>query len=233
MTHLWGKTFPNPIGMAAGFDKHADAMQGLHRTGFGFVEIGSVTPLPQSGNPPPRVFRLKEDEAVVNRYGFNSEGHAAVYEKVAREAKRADRAVVGVNLGRNKTSDSAAADYVAGVEKFGEVADYLVINVSSPNTPGLRSLQQRGELKELITKVLAARDRLPKRTPLLLKIAPDLDDAEKQGIADVILDDECRIDGLIVCNTTVARPQGLKSPLGAESGGLSGRPLRDVSTQVK
>nr|CAG4650270.1 EOG090X08P9 [Sida crystallina] len=232
-TEVWGRTFPNPIGMAAGFDKDGEAMQGLYRTGFGFVEIGSVTPQPQPGNPKPRVFRLTEDSAVINRYGFNSQGHAAVLERVKEEINRQDRGLIGVNLGKNKTSENAAEDYVAGVQQFGLLADYLVINVSSPNTPGLRSLQNKDELEKLISKVVEARnslDRLP-RPPLLLKIAPDLTDEEKKDIVDVISSEKCRIDGLIVSNTTVSRPEHLISRNCSETGGLSGQPLKDMSTQ--
>ena len=163
-------------------------MQGLHRAGFGFVEIGSVTPVPQAGNPKPRVFRLTEDQAVINRYGFNSQGHEFVYENVKQETSKVDRAIIGVNLGKNKTSQNASEDYVAGVKKFGELADYLVINVSSPNTPGLRCLQQKAELEGLISRVIEARNQLTvqRLPPLLLKIAPDLTDEEKKDIADVI-----------------------------------------------
>nr|CAG4641815.1 EOG090X08P9 [Eurycercus lamellatus] len=232
-TKLWDITFSNPIGIAAGFDKHAEAMQGLHRTGFGFVEIGSVTPQPQEGNSKPRVFRLIEDEAIINRYGFNSEGHEVVLERVKAEIKKEDRAIIGVNLGKNKLSSSAVEDYVAGVKKFGPVADYLVINVSSPNTPGLRALQQKSELEDLIGHVVEARNKLElaKRPPLLLKVAPDLNDQEKEDIASVVLQERCRVDGIIVTNTTVSRPANLRSRHKEEVGGLSGLPLKDMSTQ--
>nr|CAG4651101.1 EOG090X08P9 [Simocephalus serrulatus]SVE94326.1 EOG090X08P9 [Simocephalus serrulatus] len=232
-TKLWGLNFKNPIGMAAGFDKQAEAMQGLYRTGFGFVEIGSVTPEAQEGNQKPRVFRLTEDDAIINRYGFNSEGHEAVYSRVKVEGEKQERAIIGVNLGKNKLSTNAVDDYVAGVKKFGEIADYLVINVSSPNTPGLRALQQKAELENLIAPVVEARNNLKisRLPPLLLKIAPDLTEAEKKDIASVVLKEKCRVDGLIVCNTTVSRPSDLKSDLKSETGGLSGQPLKDVSTR--
>nr|CAG4647175.1 EOG090X08P9 [Megafenestra aurita]SVE92478.1 EOG090X08P9 [Megafenestra aurita] len=232
-TKLWGLSFSNPVGLAAGFDKQAEAMQGLHRTGFGFVEIGSVTPEPQEGNTKPRVFRLNEDNALINRYGFNSEGHEAVYSRVKVEGERQNRAIIGVNLGKNKLSENAAEDYVAGVKKFGDIADYLVINVSSPNTPGLRGLQQKVELESLISRVVEARNSLTcsKLPPVLLKIAPDLSLEEKEDIASVVLKEKCRVDGLIVCNTTVSRPSNLKSDSKNESGGLSGEPLKDISTQ--
>nr|CAG4643312.1 EOG090X08P9 [Ilyocryptus agilis] len=227
--------FPNPLGIAAGFDKHGEGMQGLHRIGFGFVEVGSVTPAPQEGNDKPRVFRLLEDNAIINRYGFNSEGHEAVLSRVKAECVRQDRPIIGVNLGKNKLSESAADDYVSGVAKFGSVADYLVINVSSPNTPGLRGLQRKAELEELIGRTIEARNvqsvTTTRRTPLLLKVAPDLSEEEKKVIANVILQDKFRVDGIIVCNTTVSRPSDLKSCHKSETGGLSGQPLRDMSTQ--
>merc|ERR1712071_654717 len=231
-TDRFGLTFTNPVGIAAGFDKHAEGMQGLHRTGFGFVEIGSVTPLPQPGNDKPRVFRLEEDNAIINRYGFNSEGHEEVYARVKSEMDKPDRAIIGVNLGKNKLSESAAQDYVDGVNKFGPVADYLVINISSPNTPGLRSLQKKAELENLISQVVVARNNLnlEKLPPLLLKIAPGLNEEERKDIADVILQDNCRVDGIIVSNTTISR-ENLKSVHQQETGGLSGQPLKEISTQ--
>jgi len=231
-TELLGLSFTNPVGIAAGFDKHAEGIQGLHRTGFGFVEIGSVTPLPQPGNDKPRVFRLSEDNAIINRYGFNSEGHEQVYSRVKHEVDQVDRTIIGVNLGKNKLSESAAQDYVDGVNKFGPVADYLVINISSPNTPGLRSLQKKAELENLISQVVVARNNLnlEKLPPLLLKIAPDLNEEERKDIADVILQDNCRVDGIIVSNTTISR-ENLKSVHQQETGGLSGQPLKEISTQ--
>ncbi|CAK4125012.1 unnamed protein product [Aphanomyces euteiches] len=200
-----GMSFDNPIGIAAGFDKHAEAMQGLLDMGFGFVEIGSVTPLPQAGNPKPRVFRLLEDRAVINRYGFNSEGH-------------------------DKVRDRLEDDYVRGVETLGPFGDYLVINISSPNTPGLRSLQGKKELHELVSAVLKARDKLWKRVPLLVKIAPDLTIEDQQDIAEVAL--ALKLDGLIISNTTITRPSSLQSAHAGETGGLSGAPLKELSTQV-
>nr|CAG4638549.1 EOG090X08P9 [Cyclestheria hislopi] len=232
-TDLWNITFKNPIGIAAGFDKHGEAIKGLQQVGFGFVEIGSVTPLPQPGNSKPRVFRLDEDKAIINRYGFNSEGHSVVYDRVKKEFEKTCRPIVGVNLGKNKSSENAIDDYVKGVNTFGNVADYLVINISSPNTPGLRTLQRRNELETLISKVLLARNNLnlSKRPPLLLKIAPDLSQDEMKDIAAVILQENCRVDGIIISNTTISRPDSLQSPLKNEIGGLSGEPLKDISTQ--
>lgn len=228
-TELFGLQLCNPIGLAAGFDKHAQGVPGAQQWGFGFVEVGSVTPLPQPGNPRPRVFRLTEDLAVVNRYGFNSVGHERVRSSL-KSSRAAWRGPVGVNLGRNKTSVDVAADYVAGVQCFSDLADYLVVNVSSPNTPGLRMLQRRQHLEDLLGKVLEARDGQSRRLPILVKIAPDLSDEEKADIAAVVT--RTKVDGLIVCNTTVSRPSGLRSEHQTQAGGLSGRPLRDLSTQT-
>ncbi|GAB6054191.1 quinone-dependent dihydroorotate dehydrogenase [Magnetospira thiophila] len=224
---LWGLDFPNPVGLAAGFDKDGEVPDAVLELGFGFTEIGSITPEPQPGNPPPRLFRLIEERGVINRMGFNSQGL-----EVARKnlAGRPRRGIVGVNLGKNKTSPDAAADYVRGVETLGPYADYLVVNVSSPNTPGLRALQGRAELAALLTAVKAARDSLDERPPLLLKIAPDLTGEDKADIAAVVLD--LGIDGLIATNTTITRPDNLTSPHRGESGGLSGQPLTDLSARV-
>ncbi|MGE5145235.1 MAG: dihydroorotate dehydrogenase (quinone), partial [Candidatus Eiseniibacteriota bacterium] len=185
---LWARNFANPLGIAAGFDKQGEAMAGLYAMGFGFVEIGSVTPRPQPGNSRPRVFRLKEDGAVINRYGFNSDGHAAVRARLTRYRTGAPHAAgpLGVNLGKNKESQDAGADYAAGATTFAPLADYLVINVSSPNTPGLRALQGRGELVALVERVKGALP--PSAPPLLLKIAPDLTEDDRRDIASVALD---------------------------------------------
>lgn len=226
---LWGMNFANPVGLAAGFDKNAEVYNEMLGHGFGFVEVGSITPKPQPGNPQPRLFRLTEDKAVINRMGFNNEGHA--YAESQLKKKRGG--IVGVNLGKNKTSEDAADDYVQGVKNLGPYADYLVVNVSSPNTPGLRALQGRESLEQLLKAVLAA---LPSkrskdhRPPLLLKIAPDLTDEDKQDIADVAL--ALKLDGLIVSNTTIERPDWLRSNFKGETGGLSGAPLFAPSTQV-
>ncbi|XP_074864538.1 dihydroorotate dehydrogenase (quinone), mitochondrial isoform X7 [Carettochelys insculpta] len=190
---LLGRRFRNPVGLAAGFDKHGEAVDGLYKLGFGFVEVGSVTPLPQEGNPKPRVFRLPEDQAVINRYGFNSHGHAAV-ERRLRGRQRAQLQFteagmpLGINLGKNKESTDAVADYVAGVRTLGPLADYLVVNVSSPNTPGLRQLQGRAELRHLLAKVLEERDGLKceHKPAVLVKIAPDLSAQDKRDIASVV-----------------------------------------------
>ncbi|XP_007938512.1 dihydroorotate dehydrogenase (quinone), mitochondrial [Orycteropus afer afer] len=232
-----GHKFRNPVGVAAGFDKHGEAVDGLYKMGFGFVEIGSVTPKPQEGNPRPRVFRLPEDHAIINRYGFNSQGFSVVEHRLrARQQKQTklskDGLLLGINLGKNKTSVDAAADYVEGVRVLGPLADYLVVNVSSPNTAGLRSLQGKAELRHLLTKVLQERDALkgPHKPAVLVKIAPDLTAQDKEDIARVVK--ELGIDGLIVTNTTVSRPTSLQGTLRSEMGGLSGKPLRDLSTQT-
>ncbi len=228
-TSLFGIDFANPIGLAAGFDKNADVMAPMHRWGFGFVEVGTVTPKPQSGNPLPRLFRLREDRAVINRMGFNNDGLSAAAAKLA-VAKRLRP--IGINLGKNRDAADAVADYCQGVATMTPYADYLVINVSSPNTPGLRDLQKRSEVSQLIDAVANARDavRGTRTPPLLLKIAPDLSERELSDIADVAL--SSRIDGVIISNTTVARPASLKSPHAPEPGGLSGKPLLEASTRL-
>lgn len=224
----WGLDFANPIGLSAGFDKEAEVMDAILAAGFGFTEAGTVTPLPQPGNPRPRLFRLPEDRAVINRLGFNSGGLAGFAGRFARR-QRNGRGPVGANVGRNKETpeDEAAADFETGVEAMAGLADYLVINISSPNTPGLRALQQRSRLEELIRRCLAARDRGAQSDrpapPLLVKIAPDLDENEMNDIA--VLARETEIGGLIVANTTTDRPTTLKSRAKDEAGGLSGAPL--------
>jgi dihydroorotate dehydrogenase len=224
---LWGRDFPNPIGLAAGFDKNGEVPDAMLDQGFGFVEVGSVTPRPQPGNPKPRLFRLPEDQALINRMGFNNQGLAAV---AGRLAGRRRRGIVGANLGKNKDTEDAAADYEKGVEALGPLADYLVINVSSPNTPGLRALQGRAPLEALVDRTVKALQRLPAPPPLLLKIAPDLTDDDKHDIAEVAV--AGGLDGLIISNTTIARPASLRSPDKDETGGLSGAPLFDPSSAV-
>jgi dihydroorotate dehydrogenase len=223
----FGLDFPNPIGLAAGFDKDGVAPDNLLALGFGFVEIGTVTPRPQSGNPRPRLFRLDRDRGVINRLGFNSAGHARTHANLSR---RRMGGIVGVNLGANKDSADRIADYVSGIEAFADLASYFTINVSSPNTPGLRDLQQAAALDELLSGVLDARDRAPHRRPLLLKIAPDLSLGELDDIVRVARARD--IDGMIVSNTTISRPASLASSQAKESGGLSGRPLFDLSTRM-
>jgi dihydroorotate dehydrogenase len=224
----FGLEFPNPIGLAAGFDKNAEVPDAILGLGFGFVEVGTLTPRPQPGNARPRVFRLAEDRAVVNRYGFNNDGHARAHARLA--ARRWRGGIVGVNIGANKDSADRVGDYVAGIEAFADVASYFCVNVSSPNTPGLRDLQEKSALDELLSSVLAARERAHPRRPVLLKIAPDLSLAALDDIVRVARDRS--VDGLIVSNTTLARPQTLVSPSAKESGGLSGAPLFDLSTRI-
>ncbi|KAM4722683.1 dihydroorotate dehydrogenase (quinone), mitochondrial [Rhinophrynus dorsalis] len=232
-----GHRFRNPLGLAAGFDKHAEAVDGLFKMGFGFVEVGSVTPKPQEGNPAPRVFRLQQDQAVINRYGFNSQGIEVVRQRLLERREKqkkltAEGMPLGINLGKNKNSEDAAADYTLGVRELGPLADYLVINVSSPNTPGLRDLQGREQLHKLLAKVVKARNALQceRKPALLVKIAPDLSTRDKQDIASVVT--ELGIDGLVVTNTTVSRPPTLKDAQSCEAGGLSGAPLRDLATET-
>ncbi|KAI9347431.1 Dihydroorotate dehydrogenase [Zopfochytrium polystomum] len=268
-TEVWGKKFSNPIGLAAGYDKHAEAIDALLGFGFGFVEVGSVTPKPQDGNPRPRMFRLPADDAVINRYGFNSEGHRAAADRLKARIRSflhhhslelaidgdavvppADKEVygtlalprsvtraliprrhLGVNLGKNKSSAAdSVADYVDGVVELGPFADYIVVNVSSPNTPGLRALQRREPMQILMNAVKKARDEhVPHRPPVLVKIAPDVTDAELEDIAFVIR--RSGIEGVIISNTTVSRPQSLKSDrkLTRETGGLSGPPVHALA----
>jgi dihydroorotate dehydrogenase len=228
----FGLNFPNPIGMAAGFDKNAEVPDAVLRLGFGFVEIGTVTPKPQIGNPRPRLFRLERDEAIINRLGFNNDGAERVLRRLAARAHLGG--ILGVNVGANKDAPDRVADYVRLIETFAPVASYFTVNVSSPNTPGLRNLQQAAALDDLLAKVIEARDRVRQNagdTPVLLKIAPDL------GLAD--LDDVVhiarsrRVDGMIVANTTLARFASLREGARAkEQGGLSGRPLFRLSTRM-
>jgi dihydroorotate dehydrogenase len=226
-TSVAGLQFPNPLGLAAGFDKNAEVPDAMLRLGFGFVEIGGVTPLPQPGNDRPRVFRLAKDEAVINRYGFNNDGLEAI---AARLARRRRKGIVGANLGANKASDDRIEDYVKGVRALEGLVDFYTVNISSPNTPGLRALQDKAALTGLLKRVIAARDRLRVKAPVFLKVAPDLDDADKADIAAAVVEE--RIDALIVSNTTIDRAASLKSPNKDEQGGLSGRPLFAPSTAL-
>jgi dihydroorotate dehydrogenase len=228
----FGLNFPNPVGMAAGFDKSAEAPDALLRLGFGFVEIGSVTPKPQAGNPRPRLFRLERDEAVINRLGFNNDGADAVLRRLANRAHLAG--IVGVNVGANKDSSDRTADYVRLIETFAPVASYFTVNVSSPNTAGLRNLQQAAALDDLLAKVIDARERVRQNagdSPVLLKIAPDLTLNELDDVVHIAR--SRRIDGMIVGNTTITRSSTLREQSRAkEQGGLSGRPLFRLSTRM-
>jgi dihydroorotate dehydrogenase len=266
-TKVWNLAFPNPVGLAAGFDKGAEVCDAVLSLGFGFVEAGTVTPQPQPGNPGKRLYRLAEDEAVINRFGFNSRGLAPFAANLARRRDQGATGTVGANVGKNRDTIDAAADYVAGIEAVARLADYLVVNISSPNTPGLRALQARGEIEALLARVVEARRRAcsspqaggqlhvgtawptphpgspsairpsPSRggcqqiappPPLLAKVGPDLDDGALRHIAQVAR--ALRIDGLIVGNTTLARPASLSSADRDAPGGLSGRPLFVPST---
>uniref|UniRef100_T1J9C3 Dihydroorotate dehydrogenase (quinone), mitochondrial n=1 Tax=Strigamia maritima TaxID=126957 RepID=T1J9C3_STRMM len=234
---LWELEFDNPIGLAAGFDKHGEAIKGLHKIGFGFVEVGSVTPRPQLGNPKPRLFRLIQDNAVINRYGFNSDGHDVVFERLEQLSRddMTKRGIIGVNLGKNRDSIDSIEDFIQGVKKFAPVADYLVINVSSPNTKGLRLLQRRKDFANVIDKVVDARNklRMKHKTPILVKIAPDLSKEAKQDVAAILLrPGKPRVDGIIISNSTIVRPPSLQSPLSTEDGGLTGAPLKKISTDA-
>jgi dihydroorotate dehydrogenase len=228
----FGLNFPNPIGMAAGFDKNAETSDALLRLGFGFVEIGTVTPKPQAGNPRPRIFRLERDQAVVNRLGFNNDGADAVLRRLAARAHLGG--IVGVNVGANKDTVDRVADYVRLIETFAPVASYFTVNVSSPNTPGLRNLQQAEALDDLLAKVIDARERVRQNagdSPVLLKIAPDLSLSELDDVVHIAR--SRRVDGMIVANTTLGRPSTLREGARArEQGGLSGRPLFRLSTRM-
>jgi dihydroorotate dehydrogenase len=228
---LFGLDFPNPLGMAAGFDKHGEVPDALLAAGFGFVEVGTVTPRPQSGNPRPRLFRLPLDQGVINRLGFNSEGGEAVLARL--KARAGASGIVGVNVGANRESPDRIADYARLIETFAPVASYFTVNISSPNTPGLRDLQQGPVFDELLARVLDARDRASRpvgRKPVLIKIAPDLSLRE---LDDVLTAARRRtVDGMIIGNTTITRPPGLRSASAGESGGLSGRPLFPLATRM-
>jgi dihydroorotate dehydrogenase len=223
-----GINFPNPVGLAAGYDKEGLVAHKMHGLGFGFTELGTLTPMPQPGNPQPRLFRLVEDRAVINRMGFNNGGLAAAAERVAKRRQQRGEGgpIVGINIGANKDAVDRIADYVTGVTCMTPLADYLTVNISSPNTPGLRALQDRAALDQLLGAVMAARGA--GKTPIFLKVAPDLEPADVEDIAAACLDHW--VDALIVSNTTISRPP-LRSPHARESGGLSGAPLTDLSMQ--
>lgn len=226
-TELAGMNLPNPIGLAPGFDKDAEVFGPMLRAGFGFVECGTVTPLPQVGNPKPRLFRLWQDRGVINRMGFNNQGLEAFAERLSRRG----RGVVGANLGANKDAVDRLADYTAGLRRLWGMASYFTINISSPNTPGLRALQTKAALEDLLGRLMATADSLPQgvAVPMFLKVAPDLEDDEIEAIADTVAANG--LDGVIVSNTTISRPQ-LVSRHAVEAGGLSGTPLLALSTQV-
>jgi len=229
-TQAFGKVLSNPIGLAAGFDKDGEVPDRLIAIGFGFAEIGTVTPKPQSGNLKPRLFRLKEDAAIINRLGFNNQGH----DSAAQRLERLDRKLfIGVNIGANKDSTDRIGDYVLGVRRFADLASYLTVNISSPNTPGLRDLQTGSALRELLERVLSARAeaaaKLARPVPLMVKVSPDLADEDLDEVALACL--RSGVDGMIISNTTITRPP-LRSMHGSETGGLSGSPLFVRSTRA-
>ncbi|AJY44528.1 quinone-dependent dihydroorotate dehydrogenase [Martelella endophytica] len=222
-----GLSFRNPLGVAAGLDKNGEAIDGLVKLGFGHVEVGTVTPRPQPGSPKPRLFRLVKDEAVINRMGFNNEGHDAL---AARLDARRKQGIVGVNIGANKDSDDRIADYAAGVARFAARADYLAVNISSPNTPGLRNLQAREQLARLLGAIAEEREKAATGTPVFLKIAPDL---TEEGLDDIVAEIRAStLDGVIVSNTTLARDGLVDQRQAGEAGGLSGAPLFERSTAL-
>lgn len=229
---LFGLDIPNPVGLAAGFDKDAEVPDAMLAAGFGFVEVGTITPRPQAGNPRPRIFRLPEDRAVVNRLGFNNGGLEAAKRRLA--ARMGKPGLVGANIGANKDADDRVADYVTGLKGLHGLCAFFTVNISSPNTPGLRDLQGREALARLLDALVEAREGLTTGgttpVPLLLKIAPDVDEAGLDDIVEVVL--ARPIDGMIVSNTTIARPETLQSAAKAETGGLSGEPLFAPSTEV-
>src|SRR4029077_13447552 len=228
---MFGLNFPNPVGIAAGFDKDAEVPDALLRVGFGFVEVGTITPKPQPGNPRPRLFRLDTDHGVINRLGFNSQGADAALKRLAA---RAGPGIVGVNVGANKDSADRVADYVRLIERFAAVASYVTVNISSPNTPGLRDMQEAAVLDDLLARVIDARERVAPNagpTPVLLKIAPDLSLGDLDDVVGIAR--SRRVDGMIVGNTTVMRPANLGEPEQAdEAGGLSGRPLFALANRM-
>ncbi len=228
--NLWGLDFPNPVGLAAGFDKDAEVCDAMLSFGFGFTEAGTVTPRPQPGNPKPRLFRLTEDEAVINRFGFNSKGLAYAAANLA--ARKGRGGIVGANVGKNRETADDIGDFEQGVTLLAPLVDYVVVNISSPNTPGLRALQRRSTVIALIERLLKARAiAVPQNPPpLIVKIAPDLTEEERADLAEVAV--SSGIDGLMIGNTTLARPPELQSRYAHEPGGLSGKPLFQPSTEV-
>ncbi len=227
---IFGLAFENPVGLAAGLDKQAEAIPAWARLGFGFTEVGTITAEPQPGNPQPRVFRLPEDDALINRFGFNSEGSAAVVRRLVREemAGRAHRIPLGVNIGKTKVAEDAEADYLTTFGRVAPHADYITVNVSSPNTPGLRDLQERSALEGLVSRIAEVNRAQRTPRPVLVKVAPDLDDAALDAIVDLASE---HAQGIIISNTTLSR-EGLRSPHRDEAGGLSGRPVRSRSTDM-
>jgi dihydroorotate dehydrogenase len=229
--NAFGLSFPNPLGLAAGYDKNGYAWRGLSALGFGHIEIGTVTLHPQNGNPKPRIFRIPDEQAIINRMGFPSRGAKFVADRLTRTVGKSAEIILGINLGKNKDTsiEEAAADYIALMRFFSPIADYLVINISSPNTIGLRQLQAREYLESLLTQLLDARLTLKFQRPILVKLAPDLTDTELDDALEIILD--LGLEGIIATNTTISR-RNLRSNIGSETGGLSGAPLTGTSREV-
>ncbi len=231
--HLMGLDFINPVGLAAGFDKNAEVMQSMFSFGFGFLEVGTITPQPQSGNSKPRVFRLSEDKAIINSLGFNNKGVKKVKKNLIKHQKSyLNNKIVGVNIGKNKNSSKAIDDYLIGLEELGHLASYITINISSPNTEGLRDLQLRGKIEKLIKKIIDKRDEIKNITnkPILIKISPDLNEDQLRDLALISLANN--IDGLILTNSTIKRDSNLISLNKEKKGGLSGKPLYDNSNII-
>ena len=231
--HLMGLDFANPIGLAAGFDKNAEVMHSMFSFGFGFLEVGTITPQPQSGNSKPRVFRLSEDKAIINSLGFNNKGIKKVKKNLIKHQKSyLNNKIVGVNIGKNKNSSEAIDDYLIGLEELGDLASYITINISSPNTEGLRDLQLRGKIEKLIKKIIDKRDEIKNinTKPILIKISPELNEDQLRDIALISLANN--IDGLILTNTTTNRPKDLISKNKIYKGGLSGKPLFENSNHI-
>lgn len=230
-TNVWGIDFANPVGIAGGFDKNAEVIDPLSKQGVGFVEVGSVTPLPQSGNPLPRLFRLVQDRAVINRMGMNNRGMEAF---AANLAARKSKLPIGANLAKNKTSEDAVADYVTLLKYVYPLCDYFALNISSPNTLGLRKMQEREQLESLLIALFKAREELQAqhgtKKPILVKVAPDNSNEQLEDIADVAL--QYKVDGLIVTNTSTSRPDSLLSAHKTETGGLSGAPIFELATET-
>ena len=231
--HLIGLDFPNPIGLAAGFDKNAEVVKSMFSLGFGFVEVGTITPIPQAGNLKPRIFRLEKDQAVINSLGFNNKGSKKAKKNISKIKNNfARNKIIGVNIGKNKNSKNSIDDYLYGMEELGALASYITINISSPNTEGLRDLQLRGNIEKLIKKIIKKREEIESinKKPIIIKISPDLNDDQLRDIALISLANN--IDGLILTNTTTSRPYNLQFNKKINNGGLSGKPLFKISNNV-
>ena len=231
--HLIGLDFPNPVGLAAGFDKNAEVVNSMFSFGFGFVEVGTITPLPQQGNPRPRVFRLENDNAIINSLGFNNKGAKKVKKNISKLRKSlSENRIIGVNLGKNKNTINSIDDYLIGMEQLGNIASYITINISSPNTQGLRDLQLKGNIENLIKQIVLKREQIESinKKPILIKISPDLNDDQLRDITLISLANN--IDGLILTNTTTNRSNKLLSKNKNKKGGLSGKPLFEVSNNI-